>query len=215
VRRTRRPITSVLAGALLLIAPMSAAAQVQRKGDGERYDEMFRKYAKRYFGPGYDWRLFKAQGMAESNLDPNARSGVGAQGVMQLMPSTFRQIRSQQPELRSISDPEMNIGAGIMYDRTLWNAWASDSIDAGRERFMLASYNAGRRTILNAQMVARRESLDVRNWSHIARVAPHVPRWRYAETLGYVDRIELNMTALDDRGRLKSDSASRKGIPRR
>ncbi|MFN8580427.1 MAG: hypothetical protein U0163_05535 [Gemmatimonadaceae bacterium] len=43
---------------------------------------------------------------------------------------------------------------------------------------MFASYNAGRRTILGvAQVVARRESLDVRDWTHIARVAPRVPRW--------------------------------------
>ncbi|MFN8573636.1 MAG: transglycosylase SLT domain-containing protein [Gemmatimonadaceae bacterium] len=195
--------------------PASASGQLQRRGEAERYDETFRKYTKRYFGPGYDWRLFKAQGMAESNLDPDARSWVGAQGVMQLMPSTFKQIRSQQPDLRSIGDPEMNIGAGILYDRSLWNLWAADSVDVSRESFMFASYNAGRRTILNAQIVARRESLDVRNWQHITRVAPRVPRWRYTETLGYVARIDSNLTAMDDHGRLKADSVKRKGVRRR
>ncbi len=214
-----RPLTcgwTCLCVAVTLCAtPQRSHGQLQREADSERYDETFRKYTKRYFGPGYDWRLFKAQGMAESNLDPNARSWVGAQGVMQLMPSTFKQVRSQQPELRSIANPDMNIGAGIMYDRSLWNLWAADSVDAGRENFMFASYNAGRRTILNAQAVARRESLDVRNWQHITQVAPRVPRWRHVETLGYVERIESNLQAMDERGRFKTDTMSRKGVRRR
>ena len=196
--------------ALGMVLPLPGTAGAQRRSvDAERYDDTFRKYTKRYFGPAYDWRPFKAQGMAESNLDPLARSWVGALGVMQLMPSTFRQIRSQQPDLQSINSPDMNIAAGIMYDRTLWKQWAADSVDAAREPFMFASYNAGRRTILNAQVVARRESLDVRNWAQIARVAPRVPRWRYEETLGYVARIQSNLAALDARGRLTSAPAAR------
>src|SRR6185369_9269115 len=49
----------------------------------QRYDPYFKKYSKRFFGVGFDWRLFKAQGMAESELNPNARSFVGARGIMQ------------------------------------------------------------------------------------------------------------------------------------
>ena len=53
---------------------------------------MFQKYAKRYFGPAFDWGFFKAQGMSESGLDTAARSRAGARGIMQLMPSTFQAI---------------------------------------------------------------------------------------------------------------------------
>lgn len=187
----------------------SADAQGRRRADHGRFDHSFRKYSKRYFGPDYDWRLFKAQGMAESNLDPLAKSWVGAKGVMQLMPSTFGEIRSKQPELKSINNPDMNIAAGILHNRGLWRLWEADSVHSDRERFMLASYNAGRRTILNAQGVARRDSLDPRNWEQIARIAPKVPRWRHAETLGYVQRIESNLRALDADGRLTPDPAKR------
>lgn len=200
---------------LALIGSRVLTAQPGRAVASDRYDDTFRKYSKRYFGPGYDWRIFKAQGMAESNLDPNAKSWVGARGVMQLMPSTFQQVMSRQSELQSINNPDMNIAAGIMYDRTLWKAWAADSVDAARERFMFGSYNAGRRTILNAQTVARRESLDVRDWTRIKQVAPRVPRWRYSETLSYVDRIEANLSALDDRGRAKADATRRVVVPHR
>lgn len=42
--------------------------------------------------PGVDWRLLKAQYYQESHLKPNAVSPVGAAGVAQFMPATWRQI---------------------------------------------------------------------------------------------------------------------------
>jgi soluble lytic murein transglycosylase-like protein len=168
---------------------IEASSPVRRR-NADRYDDQFRKYSKRYFGVGFDWHLFKAQGMAESNLDSAAQSWVGARGIMQLMPNTFREISSKNPEMSRIDDPEWNIAAGIYYDRTLWRLWAADSVEDHRREFMLASYNAGRGTILSAQQMARRDSLDHRSWPAIESVAPKVRRWRYAETLGYVRRID-------------------------
>src|SRR6185369_14498089 len=139
-----------------------------------------------YFGPGYDWRAFKAQGMTESNLHSMARSRFGARGVMQLLPTTFHEIASQNPDIRrAINDPEWNIAAGISYDRRLWQLWEADSVTLHRQEFMFASYNAGRGTILGAQSVA-----------------PTVPRWRWRETIGYVHRIDGHMAQLDEHGRL-------------
>jgi membrane-bound lytic murein transglycosylase F len=168
----------------------------------DRYDETFRKYSKRYFGPAFDWRLFKAQGMAESNLDSAAKSPVGARGIMQLMPSTFGEIQSRNPQITRIDDPEWNIAAGIYYDRQLWRLWQQDSIQGHRREFMLGSYNAGRTTIRNAQGVARSANLDHREWPSIEAVAPRVPRWRHRETVAYVRRIQEYLARLDDRGRL-------------
>jgi membrane-bound lytic murein transglycosylase MltF len=155
-----------------------------------RYDDQFRKYSKRYFGVSFDWHLFKAQGMAESNLDSAATSHVGARGIMQLMPTTFQEISSRNPEMSRIDDPEWNIAAGIFYDRALWQLWAKDSVEEHRREFMLASYNAGRGTILSAQAIAKRDALDHRTWPAIQAVAPKVRRWRSAETLTYVRRID-------------------------
>jgi membrane-bound lytic murein transglycosylase F len=128
--------------------------------------------------------------MAESNLDSAATSWVGARGIMQLMPATFHEISSKNPEMSRIDDPEWNIAAGIYYDRILWRLWAADSVQDHRKEFMLASYNAGRGTILNAQVMARLDSLDHRSWPSIESVAPKVRRWRYTETLGYVRKID-------------------------
>ncbi|MBY0488833.1 MAG: transglycosylase SLT domain-containing protein [Gemmatimonadaceae bacterium] len=200
--------TRHLWGALLFV---SSAAQAQPRAAADRYDDAFRKAAKRQFGPAFDWRVFKAQGMAESNIDPTARSGVGARGVMQLMPMTFREVASKNPELTRIDDAESNIAAGVAYDRTLWLRWAQDSIEADRLPFMFASYNAGRGTLLQAQKRARAEQLDPRAWPSIERVAPTVPRWRHTETLGYVKRIAAFQAGLDDRGRVIANGVTARG----
>src|SRR5262245_186391 len=86
---------------LLLIAFLSLASSSTALAETvtDRYDDTFRKYAQRFFGPGYDWRIFKAQAMAESNIDMNAKSWVGARGIMQLIPSTFKEVRSKNPEM--------------------------------------------------------------------------------------------------------------------
>lgn len=192
-------LVALLVGLATLCAPR---AQAQGR-PVDRYDETFRKYSKRHFGPAFDWRLFKAQGLAESNLDSLAKSPVGARGVMQLMPTTFREIVSRNPDLRhAIDDPEWNIAAGISYDRRLWQLWAQDSVAAHRSQFMFASYNAGRGTILGAQTTARAAQLDWRSWPSIERVAEAVPRWRHLETLGYLRRIDSQLQRMDEKGRV-------------
>jgi membrane-bound lytic murein transglycosylase F len=154
-----------------------------------KYDDTFKKYSKRFFGPGFDWRLFKAQGIAESQLSPNAMSRVGARGIMQLMPSTFKEIKSKNPDFTSVDDPEWNIGSGIYYDRTLYMSWKEIEGEAEKLSFTFGSYNAGRGTILKAQSKAKTDSLDHTSWESISDVAHKVPKWRYKETLNYVERI--------------------------
>lgn len=170
----------------------------------DRFDGHFKKYSRRFFGPAFDWRIFKAQGMAESNLQPNARSWAGARGLMQLMPSTHREVRSKNPELQVIRGTvEMNIAAGIAYNRQLWQLWTNDSDRNHLREFMFASYNAGRSTLLRAQRLAQEGLLDHRVWPSITVVAPKVPRWRYEETLTYVERIFLNLNRMDHLGRVQ------------
>ena len=168
----------------------TAEARAAAKATSQ-YDDTFRKYSKRYFGPNFDWTHFKAQSMAESNLDPNATSYVGARGLMQLMPSTYRMIQTKRPEFGAINDPEWNIAAGVMHDRYLWKLWSKDVGEDERLKYMFASYNAGEGTIGRARATALARNLDHARWMNIETVAPTVPRWRYRETLGYVRKIDL------------------------
>jgi membrane-bound lytic murein transglycosylase F len=173
-----------------------ATAKRNARHDNTRYDAFFRKYSKRYFGIGFDWQYFKAQGMAESELSATARSNVGARGVMQLMPSTFQEIQTKRPEFESIDDAEWNIAAGIMHDRYLWKLWEPVGPDSDRTKFMFGSYNAGEGTIARATAAAHARQLDEMRWPNIELVAPQVPRWRYRETLGYVKKIDQNYGVL-------------------
>jgi soluble lytic murein transglycosylase-like protein len=67
----------------------------------------------------------------ESGGDPNARSAVGAQGLMQLMPATARSLGVADP-----FDPVQNVRAGATYLRTLIDRF-------GNLRSAIAAYNAG------------------------------------------------------------------------
>lgn len=170
-----------------------------------KYDDTFKKYSKRFFGPGFDWKIFKAQGIAESGLSPDALSRVGAKGIMQLMPSTFGEVQSRNPEFTDINDPELNIAAGIYYDRTIWNSWKEIELNPEKQRFTFGSYNAGRRTITNAQAKAKDKNLDHNSWENIRQIASEVPKWRHEETINYVTKIDsfyLQLSKMPEKTRL-------------
>jgi membrane-bound lytic murein transglycosylase MltF len=191
-----RPRLAILRGALDSLN--AAAERRQARIATTKYDPTFQKYAKRYFGVGTDWRWFKAQGMAESDLTPTARSRVGARGIMQLMPSTYGQIKSALPKFGAIDNPEWNIAAGILHDHDLWTMWTRDVPEENRWAFMFAAYNAGEGTIMRARKTAEAERLDRSHWPAIERIAPKVERWRYTETLGYVRTITANKSSMPD-----------------
>jgi membrane-bound lytic murein transglycosylase F len=195
---SRDSVTRVSRVSSALRALGDAAEARQSRKATAKYDPTFRKYSKRYFGAGTDWRWFKAQGMAESDLTPGARSRVGARGIMQLMPSTYGQIKSALPKFGAIDDPEWNIAAGILHDHDLWTMWTRDVPEANRWAFMFAAYNAGEGTIMRARRAAEAERLDHSQWPAIERVAPKVERWRYSETLGYVRTITANKSELGE-----------------
>lgn len=203
-QRSFVPFVPFVVRALMVIGFALASTPAFAQGaPTDRYDDTFRKYAKRFFGVGFDWRLFKAQAIVESNLNPTARSQVGARGIMQLMPATFREVRSRNPDLHTMNDIERNIAAGICHARQLWVLWSDQSDKDDRPRFMLGSYNAGRSTVLRAQQAAVERGLNQRIWPSIEIVAPTVPRWRYSETLAYVQRVLSYHVLMDPSGRFR------------
>lgn len=182
-----------LFGALL---PALAIAGVTRHVKHEHwtndYDHLFRKYTKHYFGAHFDWHWFKAQGIAESGLNPDAKSPMDARGIMQILPATYREIKQQNPFLASIEEPRWNIAAGIFYDRQLYRKWKQrhDIRVAERLKFAFGSYNAGYGNVLKAYRQASGKHGEVKRWDQVAAFAP-------AQTRHYVRRIEGLMQFAD------------------
>jgi len=157
---------------------------------GSKYDKYFKKYSKWYFGYSQDWKLFKAQAIAESGLDSSAISYVGARGVMQFMPNTWKDMQKELFGYEAGVDiAKYNIHAGIYYDRKLWNMWSAPRPIVERIRFMLGSYNAGAGNILKAQKLAVKDSLNYNYWYSIEKTLPKVTGHHSRETIGYVKRI--------------------------
>ena len=148
----------------------------------DEYDRYFKKYSKRYFGPLFDWHWFKAQAIAESGLSEDAQSHVGARGLMQIMPDTFKEITEKNPYFSQLESPKWNIAAGIFYNRTLYRKFTK-AAEQDKLYMTFASYNAGYGRILNA---SKRTGRKEKVWDEIR---PYLPK----ETQAYVKRIRQLM----------------------
>ena len=124
----------------------------------QKMEAIFQKYGKRY---DVDYLLMMAQAYQESRLDQNARSPVGAIGVMQIMPATGAQMR-----VGDIQQLEPNIHAGVKYLRHMENVYfAEPDLDPlVKALFVFASYNAGPNRIQSLRRETAKRGLDSNRW---------------------------------------------------
>jgi membrane-bound lytic murein transglycosylase F len=123
------------------------------------YDDLFREYARI---PGWDWRLVASQAYQESRFDPRARSWAGAQGLMQIMPATARELRV------NAADPRQSVEGACRYLWKLDQRWKDISPESERHKFILASYNVGLGHVEDARRLAVKNGDDADKWEDVA-----------------------------------------------
>jgi membrane-bound lytic murein transglycosylase MltF len=134
-----------------------AASDSERK-KFEALKQYFQTYGKQY---DVDWLLMGAQGYQESQLNQDAKSSVGAIGIMQLLPATGKEMQAGD-----IRQTEANIKAGVKYMRvTVDRYYAHEPMtDLNKALFTFASYNAGPARVAQLRQEAKRRGLDPNVW---------------------------------------------------
>ena len=118
----------------------------------------FDKYGQQY---DFDPLMLAAQGFQESRLDQDAKSRVGAVGIMQLMPGTGKSLN-----VGDIKVTQANIHAGAKYLDQLMTRYFQDAHFSAVDRplFAFASYNAGPGNIAKMRKLAAERGLDPDVW---------------------------------------------------
>ncbi|PYC22034.1 lytic transglycosylase F [Aquipseudomonas alcaligenes] len=143
---------------------------------------LFEKHAGTY---EFDHLLLMAQGFQESQLDQGARSRAGAVGVMQLLPSTAKELGIQGVE----SSADRNIEAGSKYLRLIADTYLKDAEITPVNRLLLsfAAYNAGPGNLMKFRRLAEKSGLDPNVW--FGNVEQAAARIVGRETVDYVGNI--------------------------
>ena len=118
----------------------------------------FQKYSAQY---KVDYLLMMAQGFQESTLDQNAKSSVGAIGVMQLMPATGEQMK-----VGDVHQEEANIHAGVKYIRFMVDKYFANEPmdDTNKILFAFAAYNCGPGRVHSLREEAAKKGLNPNVW---------------------------------------------------
>ena len=164
------------------------------------YDHIVRPAAA---AAGFDWRLIVAQMYQESGFDPNRTSFAGAEGLLQVLPRTARDLGV---DADSLADPETGVAAGVAY--LGWTRERFPDLPVGEQiLFALGAYNAGHGHVRDGRRLARELGLDDSIWfDNVERAMLKLAEPEYAKksVYGYVRGAEVvrYVREIQDRYRL-------------
>jgi len=173
-----RSVARKYVGSTRFVKPATSPEEIKKF---QRTVDLFRKYSGQY---DMDYLLMMAQGYQESRLDQNAKSAVGAVGVMQVMPATGQELK-----VGDIHKMEPNIHAGVKYIRFVQDQFFQEEpMDAlNKTLFAFAAYNAGPGRVRQLRREAEKRELNPNVWFNNVEI---VAAERIgAETVTYVANI--------------------------
>lgn len=139
-----------------------------------KYEDTIKKYAQKN---GIDPYLVMGLILQESYYTTNAKSAVGATGLMQLMPSTAKELAGKLhvPFAQSrLENPTVNIELGTAHLKGLINMFN------GNATLAVASYNAGQGNVMKWRRAAPGKPMD--------EFIESIP---FPETRNYVKRVTM------------------------
>lgn len=166
----------------------------------DRYDSLIQFYAAK--AGIIDWVRVKDLIRVESSFDPLAVSHVGAQGLGQIMPGTWRELALNQDPF----NPEANIKYTAIYYKQQYDRLSEIIDEDERWKFATAAYNCGRGNLNKALALARKAAghpESYSEWVNIGRPPGPWQTWDYTkrflkdvtgernalETLNHVNRV--------------------------
>ena len=175
--------------------PIKRAESMKKYYKLSPYDNLIKKEAIRL---GWDWKMLVAVLWQESRFSINSRSHRGAEGLMQVMPST-----GVYYDIYDLLDPYDNIEAGTKHLNRVQRIFRKYNLsDEELVKFTLAAYNAGEGRIMDCMNLAEYLGKDKTKWSDIVEAIPHMNdealheeggvrlgKFRGKETIEYVDNI--------------------------
>jgi membrane-bound lytic murein transglycosylase MltF len=143
--------------------------------------KLFNKYGEKY---KIDPLLLAALAFQESKFNNDAKSRVGAVGIMQILPST---AADKNVQIKNVRDLENNIEAGTKYIRFMADYYFGEGEIQDDQKILmaLASYNAGPNRIARMRKKAENPNLWFRN------VEWQVARAVGSEPVRYVKNIYI------------------------
>ena len=161
------------------------------------YKPFFQEAGKKY---EFDWLLLAMQAYQESSFNPKAKSHAGAIGIMQLLPSTAKDMGVQD-----LYDPQQSIMGGAKYLDWIRARYFSDLPKEEQLYFYLAAYNAGFRTVQNWRKEAKALGYNPDIWfGHVEHVALQKTG---LEPVRYVSNITKAFTAMSQYYKIAAEKA--------
>ncbi len=182
--------TACLLSSVAALALLSACASQTQKISAQQESTQYLSHARRSYtppGPASDpWGPYITEAAAKFDVPERwvrevmrqesggnlfgrggelITSGVGAMGLMQVMPATYDELRGRYPELGSDPfDPHNNITAGTAYIREMYDIYGSPGF--------LAAYNAGPGRL--DDYLTRSRSLPLETRRYVASIGPRI-----------------------------------------
>ncbi|MBR1838061.1 MAG: transglycosylase SLT domain-containing protein [Bacteroidaceae bacterium] len=124
------------------------------------YDEHFKRAARSL---NLDWHFIAALSYEESGFDPNAVSGAGARGLMQVMEKTAAQYG-----ISDFLEPRQNVDVATKHLKDLLSEFSDIPDRYERLKFVVAAYDCGLGHVRDAQSLCRKDGRDARLWQNVS-----------------------------------------------